>query len=285
MDIRPQDLPELRAELRAQMVNQKHIRRLWHDAQRTATTDGADEVGQAFQQLIDETELFHIAPPMTELACVAATSLTMFTLSPADLPSPVGLVIFGGHIRQAIHFEDGCTTPLRGAIWGSDETRFMVIPVADPHDGVPIEGRLVAYPDMHFGNDFGEELENVEVDQSSIQTLEFLALILTTWLLMAQPLASSEQIEPDRAAKKRLRRAGHEPAPVRVIELRRPKVTGIEPGESGRSYSHRWITRGHWRQQWYPAREVHRPVWIAPHVKGPEGAPLIGGEKVYAWKR
>jgi len=23
-------------------------------------------------------------------------------------------------------------------------------------------------------------------------------------------------------------------------------------------------------------------VWIAPYVKGPEGAPLLGGEKVYA---
>jgi hypothetical protein len=69
-----------------------------------------------------------------------------------------------------------------------------------------------------------------------------------------------------------------------VIELRRPK-TSSGPGDGDREYHHQWIVRGHWRQQWHPKRQVHRPVWIAPHIKGPEGAPLIGGEKVYALKR
>ena len=102
---------------------------------------------------------------------------------------------------------------------------------------------------------------------------------------MQQPLADSSTVEPDRAARKRLHRAGQEPAPVRVIELRRSRNTASGHGESDREYHHRWITRGHWRQHWYPKRQVHRPVWIAPHIKGPEGAPLIGGEKVYALKR
>jgi hypothetical protein len=43
--------------------------------------------------------------------------------------------------------------------------------------------------------------------------------------------------------------------------------------------------RGHWRQQWYPSIQDHRPVWIAPHRKGPEDAPMLGGEKVYQWSR
>jgi hypothetical protein len=104
------------------------------------------------------------------------------------------------------------------------------------------------------------------------------------WLLMQQPLAEIEDIEPDRATRKRLRRFGQEPAPVLLIGLRRPK-SAADRGDGAREYQHQWIVRGHWRQQWYPKRQVHRPVWIAPHIKGPEGAPMIGGEKVNVWKR
>jgi hypothetical protein len=34
-------------------------------------------------------------------------------------------------------------------------------------------------------------------------------------------------------------------------------------------------------QAWGHRRELRRPVWISPHVKGPEGASMLGGEKVY----
>jgi hypothetical protein len=36
----------------------------------------------------------------------------------------------------------------------------------------------------------------------------------------------------------------------------------------------RWTVRGHWRRQWYPSTEEHRPVWIEPHESGPTGKPL-----------
>lgn len=39
--------------------------------------------------------------------------------------------------------------------------------------------------------------------------------------------------------------------------------------------------RGHWRQQPYgPARAYRRPVWIHPHVRGPEEAPWATGTTV-----
>lgn len=284
MDIRPQDLPELRAEIRAQMVHQKHIRRLWLDAERPATRDDVDEVGHAFQSLIDEAELFHVAASMTELVRAASSSLEVFTPLPEDAPNETGFLVFNGDTGQSIRFDDGCETRIRAVIWAASREKFMVIPVAEPHGEMSL-GRLVAYPDMHWMANFGEELENAEIENTSIQDLRILSLLLTTWLLMQQPLAEVSEVEPDRAVRKRLRRLNQEPAAVRVIELRRPKHSGSEPGESSREYHHRWITRGHWRQQWYATRQVHRPVWIAPHVKGPEGAPMIGGEKVYAWKR
>jgi hypothetical protein len=101
---------------------------------------------------------------------------------------------------------------------------------------------------------------------------------------MAQTVVSVEDAQYDRAAKRRFQRQGCEPPRVRVITLRRLAGSAASH-ESDREYHHQWIVRGHWRQQWFPARQVHRPVWIAPHIKGPEGAPLLGGEKVYAWRR
>ncbi len=112
-------------------------------------------------------------------------------------------------------------------------------------------------------------------------TVRWTATLKATWLLMAQTLADVGTVEHDRAARRRFERQGQEPPTIRVIRLRRSQRAGGPSGESDREYHHRWIVRGHWRQQWYPAREVHRPLWIAPHLKGPDDAPLIGGEKVY----
>ncbi|WP_328974304.1 hypothetical protein [Streptomyces canus] len=103
-------------------------------------------------------------------------------------------------------------------------------------------------------------------------------VLRAAWLLMRRPLAAIENTEPDRATRKRLRRLNHEPASVRLIVLRRPK-SNSEKVDGSREYQHQWIVRGLWRQQWYPKRQVHRPVWIAPHVNGPEGTPMTGGEK------
>lgn len=42
-----------------------------------------------------------------------------------------------------------------------------------------------------------------------------------------------------------------------------------------RRYKHTWWVSGHIRAQWYSTIQAHRPKWIAPYLKGPEGAPLI----------
>lgn len=106
------------------------------------------------------------------------------------------------------------------------------------------------------------------------------------WLLMQQPLVGTSEVQLPRPTRRRLQRDGHEPPPVRLVEIRRPEpVGGGTDVAADRGYHHRWIVRGHWRQQWYPSRQVHRPVWIAPHVKGPGDAPLLGGDKVNVWKR
>ncbi|MFJ9011922.1 hypothetical protein [Streptomyces canus] len=103
-------------------------------------------------------------------------------------------------------------------------------------------------------------------------------VLRAAWLLMRRPLAAIENIEPDRATRKRLCRLKRQPASVRLIGRRRPK-SNSEKVDGSREYQHQWIVGGHWRQQWYSKRQVHRPVWIVPHVNGPEGTPMMDGEK------
>ena len=285
MGIRPQDLPELRAELSQQLTDLKFIRPI-RDVLKDQSEDGLREGAAAFGQLVDDATLFHVATPMANLISTAADSLEVFSPDRSDLPAHQGLIIFDGDLKQNLRMHDGCTPPLRGLLWGFSESNpsLLIAPIADHHEGVPTPGRLVIYPSLFFTTPFGDRIQNSAFDNGACKTVRILALLLTAGLLMQQPLADTSTTEADRAARKRLRRAGHQPAPVRVIELRRPK-SGAGSGESDREYHHQWIVRGHWRQHWYPKRQVHRPVWIAPHIKGPEGAPLIGGEKVYALKR
>lgn len=101
------------------------------------------------------------------------------------------------------------------------------------------------------------------------------------WLLLGQTVATVEEEVPDRAARRRAGRMGI-PDQVSVIRLRRAEGAHRADGESLVEWSHRWVVRGHWRNQpCGEGRSETRRIWIAPHVKGPEGAPLVVTDKVY----
>ena len=106
--------------------------------------------------------------------------------------------------------------------------------------------------------------------------------LVVTWLLMGQTLVREEETPPSKASAKHLRRL--DPAlltSVRYVQLRhRGNGAKGDRGEGGRSYQHRWIVRGHWKNQWYPSRQSHRPIWIDSHVKGPDGAPILDPDKL-----
>lgn len=74
---------------------------------------------------------------------------------------------------------------------------------------------------------------------------------------------------------------------VRVVQLRSFTQLGDVRQEDGttRQLHHRWVVRMHKVNQWYPSEGVHRIIWRGPFIKGPEGAPLLAGEKVQALVR
>lgn len=118
-------------------------------------------------------------------------------------------------------------------------------------------------------------------DPDADSTWSWASLLFAAFRLAGQGnLAEQSTERPPRPERRRAERAGLPERDVRVVRLRRG-VSGGGGDGSGREYRHRWVVRGHWRQQpWGPGRAFRRPVYVLPHVKGPEGAPLLGGERV-----
>lgn len=315
-DIRAVDVPELRAGLVNHMRSDNGLAQIEQrfgkaitigsghaeaDAKMAYPAIKASAIRRAVVENLQnpETQLYFVSSEMAELAKSAAITLSGFSLEPADLPSPCGFMVFEEPYADIKDTSDAPQLPpmhISAVAWdyhGGDGMAVMYF--VDWYrylDEVPT-------PDLPAGAQWGRALghrfalEALSVEPVGTQIREeemyaefpeLMAPLISTWLLMQQPLATSNEVVAYRASRKRIQRMGQEPNPVRVIQLRRASnSTGA--GESDREYHHTWIVRGHWRQQWYPSREVHRPVWIAPHVKGPEGAPLLGGEKVHAWVR
>jgi hypothetical protein len=263
-------------------------------------------------------DLFWVDEHMTDLTIAAAATMPPFNILPEDLPSQSGLIFFEKPLqKKPSHDEFADHIYVRAASWGPApaDTRWdiwvswytdcaMNIESIDPARltkifGVPASKALrtltrhdLRMPPLSYEIEELISFSETPLPYASAFTGEVmegsdypLKELVTAWTLMQQPIAKTRDAEFDRASRRRLQKAGIEPKPVRVISLRRPTSAAGERGESGREYHHKWIVRGHWRQQWYPGRQVHRPVWIAPHIKGPEDAPLLGGDKVYAWTK
>lgn len=112
--------------------------------------------------------------------------------------------------------------------------------------------------------------------------------LAAAWLLMEQPKISDRTIvRPDRPVRRALARAGMPDPDVTLIDLRHLRVPqDAETGTGeGRTYRHRWVVSGHWRNAWRPSVGEHRKTWIEAYVKGPDGAPMLATERVNVWRR
>lgn len=88
----------------------------------------------------------------------------------------------------------------------------------------------------------------------------------------------------DRAARKRFQRAIGPVSDVTVITLRREAST-TPSQETDIEWSHRWLVRGHWRNQWYPSIKQHRKRYVPKYIKGPVDKPLIIKTRVFEFNR
>lgn len=128
---------------------------------------------------------------------------------------------------------------------------------------------------------FGTALRGLVYEDQQVHETSDLAVdfVRTLWRFFQQTIASITRERAERPLRRQLARAKLPDTHVTVIDLRRSATRG--DGHSEVEWSHRWLVRGHWRNQWYPSEETHRLIYINPFIKGPDGAPLLLRDKVY----
>ena len=197
------------------------------------------------------------------------TSVVAVSWGPVDNPHwRAGGVWMSFYVRPAVH-DDGIFDDPAAA----RRARAML-----PRLVVDNEAAVAWRPKGDFSSDY--LLPTSENDRG---TLSWTRLVFAAFQLAAQAnLAESETAQTDRAERRRTVKANLPDRPIRIVRLRRALATMRDGEQSSRNreWRHRWIVRGHWRNHWYPSLGDHRPMWIAPFLKGPGGAPLLTGEKV-----
>jgi hypothetical protein len=280
-------------------------------AERRAMT--GEQVAAEEQERLNAADLFFVGADMAKLALAAAKSLPEFTLRPQDLPAPYGLILYD-EVLETLETINEQNQPdkmfIVGANWGIEaetntrpagvwltwlQHRDLWLEFAR-HVGrhTPRQSermrqhlpRVFINHQIRWPFELPGTVDNFAApDSERPYDVDLENTLKTTWLLMNQPMAVNTDTQLSRNERRRLERKGITPPTVRVITLRRPSSAPADDTDPERQYHHQWIVRGHWRNQWYPSVQDHRPVWIAPHIKGPEDAPFLGGEKVHSWTR
>ena len=150
---------------------------------------------------------------------------------------------------------------------------------------------------IHHRNEDGSESYGWQIDDNgytpeelqekmtiSVRTDPAMRWLLTCWRMMQQTITSVTEETAPRQMRRQLERKNLD-TKVTVIALRHRAARG--DGHTEVEWSHRWLVRGHWRHQ--RCKEdgewTTRLIYIHPHIKGPEDAPLIIRDHVYSLVR
>lgn len=166
-------------------------------------------------------------------------------------------------------------------------------------DGMRVGPPTFVTPEGYKGNLMAETEAGLNPEDRVTEPMPFsqnpARIVLSLLMLMQQTIAAKERHDLRPKNPKRARRM-KVPGQVTIIRLRHESnATGRQPGESMVEWQHRWYVRGHWRWQNcgpdYPMAIEVEPgkfrsrIYIAPFVKGPEGAPIKQSKKVNALVR
>jgi hypothetical protein len=231
-------------------------------------------VRSAVTQNVAAARLFWIDPEFTELADYAAGSLPATRLNPADLPAPHGLLAWGRPV--------GARADLVAASWSSGPDGLRVVGYRSVGAGLPpVELQQLREqlgwlgPRVHAHIPAGDP---VDADSPA-------AVVVATWLLIAQRLAETGPVQVDKAIRKAYQRAGRPAPDVRLVRIRGTHATRHTGGpatpqqsngeQAPAPHEYRWWVKAHWRQQPYgPGRTLRRPLLVLPQLRGPDDKPI-----------
>ncbi|NDL58614.1 hypothetical protein [Phytoactinopolyspora mesophila] len=263
-----------------------------------------DEGHHGVVNLLKRADMYYVTETMSALAVQAGSELeTEGFWDIKAQPSDNGFIFFDGGIGSLDYQFPGTLSrvdiPIHAICWGTSERL-----VGNPADTVGVE--LTYYTDGNHERSVSGNLYRDAFDRSTLRPIlgdvfhpvdgpdsmhmtTVLKTLQAPWLLMSQP----EIVERTQHKARRKVKGGASPRKRRndvvLIDVRkkyRPTDENADTGTKfGRKYKHRWVVRGHWRNQPYgPGRKQHRRQWIASYVKGPDGAEVLRTEKVNVWR-
>lgn len=249
---------------------------------------------------------YYATEEMTALILAGSETSAEVSVTVDDLPSPSGVaylardkaplvlmwqVLYGSLLSVQL-------VPARGAqeFIGHDGTRsegwgyrfinhmYLPIPTAEAELSLPnsddppclheIGGFTPGMPD-----DVPRDEREIYIGWSSAEILEVL-ISFTHMLRQGSSLVETSQIAPRSSSAR-----GRQATVTYLTHRARPSRPRGDDQEPTRVYSSRWVVRGHWRRQWYPSENRHRPIWISTYIAGPEGAPILTRDKVTIVRR
>ncbi|GAB3160898.1 hypothetical protein GCM10027059_09840 [Myceligenerans halotolerans] len=298
--IGPQDLPEVRAEL-VEAFGKKIARldRLIAEAEDTGESVmpprqlreiRAEAI--TWRAALEDGALWWVAEPMTEVAATAARTVPDEEATQLDEHAdPSGLIYWAGSTGLTLPWRNAPAEhqtasafgtlvppqlPVAAMVWRTTDTIVQMAMLTDDARAV----RVSPNPRRKL-----VEIDP-EVASEEDKALQLDMLLRATHALALQPGLGERRQETAHTVGHGTPRR-REPQQVTVVSLRRPASPSRQDDDAGapsRHWTHQWVVGGHWRRQ--PVgkdRKERRLTWIAPHIKGPEGAPLILKEHVKVW--
>jgi hypothetical protein len=295
----------------------------------------AEMVVHQERRALRDAELYYVTPEMTGLIRAAAASMPPFVPGAADFPTRSGLIVFGAPLIEVRRPEDAVGLVVEGrlvadfrdrpyqdtgivaatwspydaggswssgGIWMSFYTTRdnMLAPLLDDRIRTGIQRGLTRLvPDNEFALAYGSSnvAEELREHDHPDYTSNWMKYLMTTLLLMQQPLVYQRTQPTLRGLRRQLQRKGYPVGDIRILDARPRRYTTVagparpapehaagedaaDDAPDGRKIGVRFPVRGFWRNQWYPSRQLHRPLWIDPHWRGPEDAPITGADRV-----
>ncbi|GAB3283439.1 hypothetical protein GCM10027449_26450 [Sinomonas notoginsengisoli] len=248
---------------------------------------------RAHRRNLGAAEMYWAGSDMAALALDAAADVPDFNPA-ADLPTPNGFMVLQEALpglqtwvkdEEGNEYEAELAVDLIGWTTVGAET---VIQSFAHGDRVPNPHRFFEPVWFHRGP--ADALYPLDTEEAVPRTVRLMSFLAAAALLMASPgVADRAVLTPKtKAARKDAKRGRSQH--VTVISLHAPKHVDTEPAgdgaEGGRTYTHRWLVLGHWRNQPHgPGRSKRSVRWIPSYIKGAAGAPLKETERVWAWRR
>ena len=229
-------------------------------------------------------QIYYLAGDAYELVLDAAAVLPSdYPLAKHDLPTEAGFVVFD----RAFDWDgDAITAFAWGGLTGSRQAAIKdgsVTVHRASHQMARVQSVFATALPNCRGMFHYYEGDCLDVSlRNSLTDIAMMKVIVAFWQFVQQRIFVMTPGKPPRKLSKKEKREGRPPPPiVNIVTLRATEqVVQDKFKEHGEGdWTHRWVVRGHWRQQWYPSTKSHSLIWVAPYIKGPDGLPLIVKEK------